>query len=322
MRIRLFLCLLTLLLLCACSQKAAEPAASSDPSEPVSESESISETEPEESEPEKTESEDSSTESIPEESSEEESSEPEPEVLQYDLSATPGLRFDELLQTIAVPEDADEQTFGYSYLGSYDELLSEAETLTSQLPEEASACCFPLEGYLLSMNYELTQNELPGLKQMLDQSLAVIQDMMVQSGTSLSLHEVLTRASIVQIEGSLGERGDASKTHPEVMAHIASVIDNRISSGTPLQMDVTRWYAEDLVAQYGFDSSYEDQYNTYLAAALPLGPIASPSIEAVQAVLYPEQSNDLFFVYAEDGTYYFAETYDEHLANCEKAGLW
>ena len=333
----LMLLLCFCLILSACAKPArkeksqTEETVSEEPSEISEEestaSESMTEEESSTEESQTSAHEESSADSEPlesEESSEEslEESIEEPEVCFYDLSAVPGLRFDELLQQIATPEDADESTPGYTYIGTYEELLQESESLVDQLPEEAKACYFPMEGYLISMNSTLTRYDLPGLKQMLDQSLTRIQELMDEAGTDLTLHELLTRASIVQLEGSMGERGDMTKAHPEVMAHIASVIDNRIRTGMPLQMDATRWYAEDLNAMYGADPSYEDQYNTYLSATLPLGPIGSPTEEAILAVLYPETTDDYYFVWSEDGDFYFAETYEQHLENCEKAGLW
>lgn len=53
-------------------------------------------------------------------------------------------------------------------------------------------------------------------------------------------------------------------------------------------------------------------YNTYKVPALPAGPISNPSLEAIQAVLDPEQSEYLFFVSKNDGTHVFTKTYKDH----------
>ena len=87
-------------------------------------------------------------------------------------------------------------------------------------------------------------------------------------------------------------------------------------------MDVTYWYAEDLIERYEADSALGALYNTYETASLPLGPIASPSEEAVKAVLYPENTNDYYFAYDSEGNYYFAETYEEHQQNLWSAGIY
>ena len=58
-------------------------------------------------------------------------------------------------------------------------------------------------------------------------------------------------------------------------------------------------------------------YNTYLHAGLPPGPIASPSLSAIQAAINPESSDFFFFRAKCDGSHYhnFAKTFDEHLQN-------
>src|SRR5690606_36947619 len=53
-------------------------------------------------------------------------------------------------------------------------------------------------------------------------------------------------------------------------------------------------------------------YNTYRIPALPKGPIANPSLEAIKAALDPEDNNYYFFVSRNDGTHIFTETYKEH----------
>lgn len=237
-------------------------------------------------------------------SSEPESSEEEPVVETLDLDTRTewaGKRYSDISTDPAV-FDAD------------------VESLTTLLPEEALACPDPLEGYLLPMEYTLVYDDAPMLEQILQQSLAKLEEMVSSSDTTMSLHEVLTRASIVQIEAMRG--GESETAFPEVMPHIASVIENRLNDGTPLQMDVTYRYAQFLQEAKGLSEEEALAYDTYEAAALPPGPICMPSIEAVQAVLTPEESDDFFFVYDADGKYYFAADYDEHLANCEKAGIY
>ncbi|MBK9207534.1 MAG: endolytic transglycosylase MltG [Anaerolineales bacterium] len=62
---------------------------------------------------------------------------------------------------------------------------------------------------------------------------------------------------------------------------------------------------------------FDSPYNTYLYAGLPPGPIANPSIEALQAVAFPETSPYYFFQATCDGSGYhtFSVTFEDHLAN-------
>jgi UPF0755 protein len=45
---------------------------------------------------------------------------------------------------------------------------------------------------------------------------------------------------------------------------------------------------------------------------LPKGPIANPGAKAIEAALFPAESNFLFFVSKNDKTHYFSKTLAEH----------
>ena len=72
------------------------------------------------------------------------------------------------------------------------------------------------------------------------------------------------------------------------------------------------------VTQTPPDSS-RSSYDTYQCTGLPAGPICNPGIEAIQAALYPDNTNYYFF-YSNIDTKetYFAETIQEHEANQKK----
>lgn len=200
---------------------------------------------------------------------------------------------------------------------SEDKIYQQADALLQQIPDSdaAASCYFPLEGYILSGIYELPEEE-PLLEHLLKGSLDRITG--IASSDVYTIHEILSMASIIEIESS---RGGLSEHDPQQMPHIASVIFNRLNSGMQLQMDVTFQYGYNTLQPHGADDAVLEQYNTYDAPALPIGPICSPSEEAVKAVLTPETSDDLFFVFDEDGNYYYAADYNVHLDNCVKAGI-
>lgn len=97
---------------------------------------------------------------------------------------------------------------------------------------------------------------------------------------------------------------------------IAGVFFNRLKQGMPLQSCPTVQYilgypkAELTIA----DTQIASPYNTYQNPGLPPGPIASPGMAAIQAVLYPADTPYYYFVVAEDGSHCFSKTYEEHLA--------
>jgi UPF0755 protein len=53
-------------------------------------------------------------------------------------------------------------------------------------------------------------------------------------------------------------------------------------------------------------------YNTYQMHGLPKGPIASPGAKAIEAALFPADSDYLYFVSRNDKTHYFSKTLAEH----------
>jgi UPF0755 protein len=60
------------------------------------------------------------------------------------------------------------------------------------------------------------------------------------------------------------------------------------------------------------DLAAETPYNTYRMKGLPKGPICSPSRSSILAVLYPDQSDVLYFVSRNDGSHVFSKTLEEH----------
>jgi UPF0755 protein len=53
-------------------------------------------------------------------------------------------------------------------------------------------------------------------------------------------------------------------------------------------------------------------YNTYVIKGLPPGPIASPGHAALEAALYPAETDYLFFVSRKDRTHQFSTNLEDH----------
>ena len=123
----------------------------------------------------------------------------------------------------------------------------------------------------------------------------------------LSEKEVYALASIVEEETNKKE--DKGK--------IASVYINRMRTGMRLAADPTVKFAmKDFRLKRIFFKylSYPSPYNTYQIQGLPPGPICTPSIETIDAVLNAPSTNYLFFVAKPDFSGYsnFASGYEEH----------
>lgn len=181
-------------------------------------------------------------------------------------------------------------------------------------PEERA---FVLEGYVFPDTYEFYFNE--GGKKALSRFLKntdkkLTEDMYTQADTlGYTMDEIIAIASIIQKEADIvGE-----------MNTVSSVIHNRLNASyNRLECDVTIHYLEKYVKPYLTEDKdkYNELYNTYKCYGLPAGPICNPGIAAIKAALYPEDTDYMFFVTDSDMNYYYAETYEEHLANCKKCG--
>jgi UPF0755 protein len=134
------------------------------------------------------------------------------------------------------------------------------------------------------------------------------------AAADLDTVEVLSIASIVEAEAQLQEE----------LPRIAAVYRNRLRLGMPLQADPTIQYAflVDSGARkprfYNKDYAYPSAYNSYTNRGLPPTPIGNPSVAAIEAVLDPMNSRELYFVARGDGGHVFARTYSEHLSNIRR----
>lgn len=126
----------------------------------------------------------------------------------------------------------------------------------------------------------------------------------------LTLDEVVILASIVERETqTAGER-----------PLVAGVFWNRLKRGWPLEACSTiNFILKDphLVLTFK-ELKIKSAYNTYRYPGLPPGPIASPGLEAVKAVLDPQKTDYLYFVAASDNGHVFSRTLKEHFAAQQK----
>ena len=198
------------------------------------------------------------------------------------------------------------QTLGYSFT----ELITEPKNRA-----------FYLEGYIFPDTYEFYKNESPerALNRFLDNTERKLTAEYKERAENLgyTLDEIITLASIVQEE---------SFTNASVK-NVASVLHNRLRSPSfsRLQCDVTIHYINDYVSNSthlsGDTSIYAKLYNTYKCSGLPAGPITNPGIAAIEAALYPAETDYYYFVTDSEWNYYYSSTYAQHKAKCRELGL-
>ncbi len=178
------------------------------------------------------------------------------------------------------------------------------------------------EGYLFPDTYRLPIKAKPEdlLKRMLETMSAKIPPNVLELSKQQghTFYEVLILASIVEREAVL----------PTERPTIASVYLNRIRQNMPLQADPTVQYAMGYQPSTGQwwktpvtleeYAAVNSPYNSYLFSGLPPGPIASPGVASINAVLQPETTDYLFFMACGEGGHVFATDFETHEVNVAK----
>ncbi|ETO91537.1 MAG: aminodeoxychorismate lyase family protein [Candidatus Xenolissoclinum pacificiensis L6] len=125
------------------------------------------------------------------------------------------------------------------------------------------------------------------------------------------VNDLLVFASIIEKE---------SYDHDE-MPYVSSVFHNRMNRGMKLEADPTVVFAitdgtnilkRSLLRK---DLAIEHEYNTYYIKGLPPTPICHPSVVAIDATIFPAQSNYLFFFSHNGEKHVFSEQFSEHIIN-------
>lgn len=192
-----------------------------------------------------------------------------------------------------------------------------------------------LEGYLFPNTYELTSETTPDA--LVDLMLATfdariapeiegrlagrrIFDLDLGDYRPMTVHDVMILASIVEREAVVDEERPI----------IASVYYNRLDpvyveeTALRLSSDPTIQYAKGYDPETGNwwnpmlpgeGQTIDSPYNTFKVQGLPPGPIASPGLASILAVLGPADTDYLYFHAVGDGSHVFASTLEEHLQN-------
>ena len=179
-----------------------------------------------------------------------------------------------------------------------------------------------LEGFLFPKTYDFAGQEVTAdtvIRAMLDQYgtevsqydwTAAIEQLQTRFGRNFTTYDVLIVASIIERE---------TNTPGSDGTHVASVIYNRLAYGMMLQCDSTSVYANNGVLTVDIVSNeWDNPYNTYANYGLPPTPICSPGIKAIEAALYPDRTEDLYFFISGD-YHVFSDNYDDHLIAIENA---
>ena len=217
------------------------------------------------------------------------------------------------------------QAVELAHLGDANRFVALSRHPTPQLRRALSVRASSLEGYLAPGRYVVARGvgEQALLARMLARFWRGFSPHLRRRAqqVGLSTQEVVTLASLVQRETIF--KSD--------MPPAAGVFLARLRAGMTLGSEPTITYAIDSARGVGGDatlywrrrlSAADDRssspYNTYNHKGLPPGPIASPSIDAIEAVLFPARVPYRYFVAEPDGALAYARSLREHLANVRR----
>ncbi len=207
----------------------------------------------------------------------------------------------------------------------YDEFIAAVNTETFEYEFETMMgtneyIYHKWEGYLFPDTYEFFTNSTPRsvMAKFISNFNNKISGYYVRmQELGMSLDEVITLASMIQSEAA----------YMDDMEKVSSAFHNRLapnSGFTLLQSDVTWFYYDEEIKPYITDEAlsdaYHESYDTYYKNGLPVGPICNPGINAIEAALYPANTNYYYFVTDTDGVFYYAATLAEHEQNIIAAG--
>jgi UPF0755 protein len=169
------------------------------------------------------------------------------------------------------------------------------------------------EGYLFPDTYFISPSTTPEefrtlLTNTFEERLRTYESAINNSG--------FTKAEVI-ILASLIEREAKDVTSKKI---VSGILQNRLAADMPLQVDAVFDYilnktSEELTLD---DLDLDSPFNTYTHSGLPPSPISNPGIESIEAVLYPEKTEYLYYLTAPDGTFHYAKTFEQHKINKAK----
>ena len=195
-------------------------------------------------------------------------------------------------------------------LADREEFLKKAEKFVPyDYVEKRSNVFYYCEGFLFPDTYEVDNDvEVDDILKLMAENFDYRLNKKMRERAKeegLSIYDLITLASIVEKE----------VRYPEDRPIVAQVFFKRLKLDMPLQTDASLQYLMDTPKEDVSiaDTKIDSPYNTYQHKGLTPGPIANPGIESINAVLYPADTNYLYFVADRSGHNHYSDNYEEHL---------
>lgn len=192
--------------------------------------------------------------------------------------------------------------------------FNSTDGILDSIPDD-SDIYYQLEGYLFPETYKFYKNDDPHdvVQKMIDTLAERFTPEMRKAAEQkgYTVHQVLTLASVVQLEAGDAKTADMKK--------VAQVFYNRLekwdAGGRFLQSDPTMKYQHN-----------SDAYNTYKSEGLPPGPLCSMNLNVIKACVEPDTSCEAFYFVTDKGmNFYFNNTIDDHnrtINDLISRGMW
>ena len=204
-------------------------------------------------------------------------------------------------------------------LGSAKKFIAAAKNYApyDYMKTEDANVLFKAEGFIYPATYEMPvglseEKILALLVRHFDEYMHSEKILQSCADKGLQLRDVVNLAAMVELEA----------VYAEEQPRIAGVFLKRLKIGMPIQSDTTIQYVLGVQKEIITfdDTKIQSPYNTYQNPGLPPGPIGSPGMSAIKAVLAPEATEYLYFVAEKDGHHRFSKTYSEHLRAINEIG--
>ena len=199
-----------------------------------------------------------------------------------------------------------------------EKMKQEFPKLLGSLPSKDSGVKYQLEGYLFPATYEYTKKTTVEslIETMLSTTNTQLEPLYEQiEASQLTVNETLSLAAIVEKEANSDDD----------RRNVAQVFFNRLNLGMTMDSNTGIFYAEgklgkdtSLDQQAAINTKLDSPFNTYLYQGFGPGPIVSPSLSSIKAVLNPTANDYLYFVADVEGKIYFAQTLEEQNINVQK----
>lgn len=225
----------------------------------------------------------------------------------YRVTIREGLRVNEIVEELAEASGIEEDEFEAALLDR------EVTTNLRELPE-TDLTLSDWEGLLFPDTYEFLRDSpaseiLQVLADTMEERVASV-DWQAFFEAGFTAYEGIIIASLIESEVRVADE----------RALVSSVIRNRLEDEMLLQIDAAVLYGLGTRDPSLFDNESDSPYNLYRQPGLPPTPIGAPGRASLEAAAAPADTPYFFYVLiSEEGEHAFAETFEEHQANIQRA---